>query len=164
MDIFSQKKILVRTVAILILINVCSIGFFVWKDSGHSGEPELFPSNDYRDVSGVLKKELNLTDEQVLKIDVLRKDFYEKEKALAIVMKAERDSMNKDMFNKNPNDSAVISLAKSVSEKEYSMELLRIEQARQLRGICTPEQLAKFEKLVKEIRDYFRPNNQPKKK
>lgn len=99
-----------------------------------------------------------------MKIDQLRKSFYEKEKELAIVMKAERDSMNKLMFNKNPNDSVVLSLAKSVSEREYKMELLRIDQARELRAICNSEQLAKFENLVKEIRDYFRPNNQPKKK
>ena len=55
-------------------------------------------------------------------------------------------------------------LAKRVSEYEYKMELLRYEQAQQFKSICTPEQREKFEALVKEIRDYFKPNNQPPRK
>lgn len=41
------------------------------------------------------------------------------------------------------------------------MELLRFEQAKEMKLICNAEQQEKFEKLVKEIRDYFRPDNQP---
>jgi hypothetical protein len=41
---------------------------------------------------------------------------------------------------------------------------LRIEQSKQLKSICTPEQLDKFESLVIEIRDYLRPNNQKQKR
>lgn len=41
------------------------------------------------------------------------------------------------------------------------MELLRFEQAKELKSICNDKQQEKFEKLVKEIRDYFRPDNQP---
>jgi hypothetical protein len=38
-----------------------------------------------------------------------------------------------------------------------------LEQAQQLKTICTPQQLEKFDKLVIEIRDYFRPDNRPPK-
>ena len=44
------------------------------------------------------------------------------------------------------------------------MEFIRIAQAKELKSICNKEQLQKFETLVKEIRDYFRPDNQPNQK
>ena len=75
----------------------------------------------------------------------------------------ERDSMNTVMFNKNNNEELVKSLAKRISDNEYQMELLRFDQAKEFKSICTPEQLEKFEGLIKEIRDYFRPDNQPPK-
>ncbi len=165
MDIFAQKKLLVRLVILLIALNLSSIGFFLWKDFSDRHEPELFPHhNEYRDVSGILQKELNLTDKQVEQIKNLRSDIFEKEKSLATIIRNERDSMNVAMFIKTTNEEEVKTLAKSVADNEYQMELLRIEQAQQLKIICTPEQLGKFQGLVLEIRDYFRPDNQPKKK
>ena len=165
MDIFAQKKLLVRIIVILVLLNLVLISIFLWKDLSHNHEPELFPQkNDFCNVSVVLKRELNLTDKQEEQTNKLRKDYFEKEKDLAIIIRAERDSMNVIMFNKNTNEELIKSLAKEIADNEYKMELMRYEQAKELKSICTPEQLEKFEKLVLEIRDYFRPDNQPKNK
>ena len=46
----------------------------------------------------------------------------------------------------------------------FKMELLRYEQAQELKAACTPEQQERFQNLVIEIRDYFRPDNQPQRK
>ena len=164
MDIFTQKKILSRIVIILIILNLSVIGFVVWKNTNNTHEPALFPKSDYRDVSGILKKELNLTDKQVAQIKQLRIDFFEKEKELAKAIRSERDSMNEEMFNKNTNEELVKSLAKNIADNEYKMEMYRFEQAQELKAICTPEQLEKFDILILQIRDYFRPDNQPQKK
>ena len=86
------------------------------------------------------------------------------EKILEEIIRNEKDSMNVEMFNETTNDKLLESLAKRISGNEFRMELIRMEQAKQLKKICTPQQLMKFEKLVLEIRDYFRPNNQPKEK
>ena len=165
MDIFAQKKLLVRLVILLTSLNLLSIGIFLWKDFSHHHEPELFPhGNEYRDVSTVLQKELNLTDKQVEQIKNLRSNIFEKEKSLAKIIRSDRDSMNEAMFNKITNEEEVKAIAKQIANNEYQMELLRIEQAQQLKAICTPIQLEKFQGLVLEIRDYFRPDNQPRKK
>jgi ribosome biogenesis GTPase A len=68
------------------------------------------------------------------------------------------------MFNKSINDTLILSLAKRVSQNEYKMELLRFEQAKKFKTLCTPEQLEKFNDLVIEIRDYFKPEKEPKRK
>ncbi len=165
MDIFAERKKLVLLVVVLAIMNVLCIGVFLWQNNRHHKGPELFPNqNDFRDVSSVLQKELQLTDKQVEQIKNLRTDYFEKEKVLATIIRSERDSMNLEMFNKTTKENLIKSLAKEVADNEYKMELMRYEQAKELKAICTLAQLEKFEKIVLEIRDYFRPDNQPKKK
>jgi Spy/CpxP family protein refolding chaperone len=128
-------------------------------------EPLMFPKNEaYKDVSKILKKELDLTNEQVLQFDEIRKRNFEKQAILKKIIRDYKDAMNMEMFNKNSNDDKIKSLARQVSENEYKMELLRYYQAKELKAVCKPEQLDKFQDLVIEIRDYFRPDNQPKKR
>ncbi len=161
MDIFAQKKLLIRTIIILVLLNVSVLGVFIRGNMMHRRPPEPPPGGEFNDVLGVLEKELNLNANQVLQLKKVRNDFFDKEKLVLTALHEERDSMNAVMFNKNTDDALLNSLAKSVSENEFKMELLRIDQAKALKAICTPEQLDKFENLVVEIRDYFRPDNQP---
>ena len=162
MEVFAQNKLLKWCVAVLIIINVLTLGTFFWKEHARPNGRPIIP-DDFRDVSGILQKEIDLTPGQAEQMKKIRADFYDKERVLSLAIRGERDSMNMIMFNKNTNDSLVKSLARGVAENEYRMELLRLEQAQQLKAICTPAQLEKFDKLVIEIRDYFRPYNKPPK-
>jgi Spy/CpxP family protein refolding chaperone len=164
MDIFSQKKFLTRVILFLVMLNLLSVGFFVWKSVYHH-EPLLFLKNeDYKNVSGILKKELNLDEKQVSELNEIRERYYLKEIDLKKTIKDFKDEMNEKMFNKNTDETKIKILAKQIADSEYQMELLRFEQAKELKSICNAEQQEKFEKLVKEIRDYFRPDNQPNKR
>lgn len=162
MDFFSQKKFLVRLIIILIALNIALIGFFWWKSHQYRRPPGP-PRNSEQELSAILKKELNLTDKQTQDFNKIRTDFFEKEKMLSEVIRSKRDSMNLMMFSKNANDEQLKLLASVVAENENRMELLRIEQASQLRSICTPEQLIKFETLIREIRDYLKPDDPERK-
>lgn len=151
MDIFTQKKMLVRLCILLVILNLSLVVSFYYftqnKDYKH----------DEEHLAAVLKRELNLNDAQAEKIKTLREDFFAKEKALAQTIRSKRDSMNIAMFNKTTDENQVREIARRVADGEYQMELLRIEQAQQLKTICTPEQLEKMEDLVKEIKNYFKP-------
>ncbi|MEI8204297.1 MAG: hypothetical protein WCH34_14840 [Bacteroidota bacterium] len=158
MDIFAQKKLLIRIIILLIALNVLSVSVFLWKECFHKPPPrENNQREENRDVSAVLKKELSLNDSQVEAIKVLRTDFFEKENVISSAIKSERDSMNQIMYSQSANEELLTSLAQKIADNGYQMELLRVAQAKQLKSICQPEQLEKFQGLVKEIRDYFRP-------
>lgn len=163
MDVFAQRKLLIRIVIVLVILNVASISVFLFKDCCHRPPPKEH-RDEQRDVSDVLKNELNLTEKQVQQFKDIRTGFFEKEKALAKVIRSERDSMNEAMFSKSTDEELVKALARRVANNEYQMELLRFEQSKQLKAVCTPEQMGKFEELVKEIRDYFKPDNKQDKK
>ena len=164
MDIFTKQKLLIRIIVFLIVLNLGSISFFIWRDLKHK-EPLLFPKNeDYKDVTSVLKKELNLSDNQVLQFDEIRKRNFEKQSVLKKIIRDDKDAMNSEMFNVKTDETKIEMLAIRISDNEYKMEMLRFDQAKELKAVCNKKQLEKFENLVKEIRDYFRPDNQPNKR
>ena len=163
MDVFTQKKLLIRIVILLTVLNLLFIGLFLWKDFFRR-PPRNENSENFRNVSDILKRELNLSKEQVDHIRILRSSYFETEKKLADIIKSERDSMNLIMFNINTDEECVRSLARKVAENDYKMELLRFEQAEEFKSICTSEQLEKFEGLIKEIRDFFKQDDKPKRK
>lgn len=156
MDIFSQKKFLVRLVVFLSLLNITVISVFAWKEIDAYSRPHK-PREKGAALANILQKELNLTEAQTKLFNNIRMDFFSKEKALSEIIRSQRDSMNGIMFSKNANDGQLKALAAGIAQNENRMELLRIEQASSLRAVCTPEQLLKFEKLINEIRDYLKP-------
>ena len=164
MDIFRKNRLLTTIVYLLVLSNVLTLSILAWNLSfAHS--PLLFPKNvAYKDVSGILKKELNLSEKQVAQFNDIRERNFKKQALLKKTIRDEKDAMNQEMFNKNTDALKIQLLAKKISENEFQMEILRFQQARELKAVCTPEQLDKFQDLVLEIRDYFRPDNQPKKR
>lgn len=161
MDIFAQKKLLTRLVLILAILNISIIGIMVWKDLMHRPPHPHHGREDFRDVSALLEKELQLTSTQAIQFNELRNTYSKREHNLHELIRNQRDSMNEQMFNETTDESLLKSIAMRVSQNEYQMELLRIEQAAAVKKICNPEQLQKFESLMFEIRDYFRPDNQP---
>lgn len=161
MEIFSQNKLLKSIILVLILLNLTVIGVYQFKSRGDGRKPPKVERNDKRDVSSVLEKELNLTDAQSEKINQLRRKFFEREKGLSDSIRSLRDSLNIIMFGKNTDTTVTVRIARNIAGHEYTMEMLRIEQAQEFKKICTPAQVEKFSDLVREIRDYFRPEINP---
>ncbi len=157
MDIFTQKKWLIRSLVFLAILNISSISFVFWNRISETRDNRHRKDKEVNVIADLLKKELNLTETQTHQLEKIRADFFEKEEVLAQEIREKRDSMNMIMFNQDTNDTLIQLLAKSVADGEYQMELLRFQQAQSLKEICTMEQKKKFQYLVIEIRDYFRP-------
>lgn len=157
MDIFSHRRALIRLMLVLTILNLALLGFFGWRyfKSEFKNAPKPI---DRTELFLMLKNELGLTDTQVESLKKIRTGFFDKESVLSKDTRAKRDSMNMLMFSANGHDSILRSLAAGVSANEYQMELLRIEQSNQLRTLLNVEQINKLDKLVREIRDYLKPD------
>jgi len=161
MDIFLKSKYQARIIFILLAINVCTIIF--WGVQLKASDENDKPRRDAKETMNIIKKKLNLTSQQEEKFSLIREDFFKKEQLLSSLIKSQRDSMNTLMFNEKTDLELVKNIARRVSDNNYQMELYRIEQSKQLKEICTPEQLKKFEELVREIKDYFKPEKKKNK-
>ena len=160
MDIFSKNKFLTRLVVVLILLNVVSIGFQWWDKLDNNGRP---PKPEINKLTAILTKELQLTPIQAESLKKIRVEFFEKEEILQQQVRVRRDSMNRLMFNEQTDTLLVKNIARRIAEYEYLTQMCRLEQAQQLKSICTKEQLKKLDELVIEMRDYFqsRQRNKP---
>lgn len=154
MDIFSKNKLLLRIIVLLLILNLFSTAYLFYS---HSKNNEPKPKRNIEEITALLKGKLDLSEQQLSQLSNLRQDFFNKEEKLSTLIRSERDSMNELMFNQQTDTALVMQIARRVADNEYQMELYRLEQAQQLKTICTAEQLKKFEALVKEIRDYFQP-------
>ena len=137
-------------------MNIAIVVFFILTKPPIPFEGRRQDRN-IEEVFGVLKDELQLNATQIEQLKTLREDFFSKESKLSKTIKSQRDSMNELMFNALTDTVLVKLIAKRVSENEFKMEMLRFEQAKTLKTICTPDQMKKFESLVIDIRDYFKP-------
>lgn len=171
MNIFSQKKWLVRLVVVLIALNVSAMCFILWQHKNNKPTPvsqgssfqkqeekdNKPPKKSIEELSQILKQELELSPEQEEKFRAIRQDFFDKEQQVRKKLNAGRDSLNEEMFSNSIDSNLAKQIARGIAENEYQIELYRLAQAQQLAKICTPQQLNKFQDLVKEMRDYFRP-------
>ena len=165
MDIFKQNKFLMRIIIALVVLNSISIGLFIYNNfSRNDGRPPFGPPNNARhlkEVSEILANELKLTSEQQSKFKSLRLIFFKKEHTVQDLLRSQRDSMNNELFKGQTDEQLVRDIATRISANEYQMEMLKINQAMELKKICTAEQLQLFENLVIEMRDYFKPGGPP---
>lgn len=156
-----QIRKLKRLIAVLLLVHLGLLGYIYWLHQ-HAHGPALFPKPEaYRDLTPILTRELGLSAQQAQQLDSLRLRYFRREVRLKMAIKAHKDSMNVEMFDVQPNSERLQLRAQAIAQMEFDMELLRLDQAREFQLICTPQQRSKLKALVLEIRDYFRPDNQP---
>ncbi len=158
MDIFSQNKVLIRTIIVLVVLNLVLIGFFIFKEICPNRELDFRPDHENKkELSAILKKELNLTNQQVIQFEEIRAQNASTKFKLKEIINHDKELLNIVMFSKNYNKERVFALAKKISNNEYQIEIAKINQSQQLKAICNPEQLDKFKILVIEIQDYLKP-------
>jgi Spy/CpxP family protein refolding chaperone len=158
MDIFTQKKYFVRVIIGLAAVN---IALMLWITFSY--ENRAPKQQDLATLLTILKKELQLTPNQVAQIETLRADYFAKEKELLQLVQSKRDSMNVEMFLKTTDPVLMKALAERLAEHKVELEWIRYEQSQTFKAICTTEQLDKFGNLVKEIRRYFKSDEPPQK-
>ncbi len=164
MDIFSQNKFLIRTILFLVILNLVSITFFSIRSFRPKNDDRLPPKNEYnRELSEILKKELNLSEYQIEKFEKIRTQNEKRKIELKEIINQNKDLLASEMFKNITDEKKVLAIAKKIGDNEYQIELLKINQSKQLKAICTPAQLDKFDELIKEIRNYLQPINRLKK-
>ncbi|MBC7643450.1 MAG: hypothetical protein H7174_14135 [Flavobacterium sp.] len=164
MDIFSQNKLLIRLILFLVVLNLGSITFFSIKSFRPENKPELEGKDKQKkELSQILKSELNLSNQQAIKFNEIRKLNAAKKIQFKQIIDQDKDLLNKELFKKNYDNQKALALAYKIGNNELNIELSKIEQSKQLKAICNPKQLEKFEELMQEIRDYLKPNDRPRR-
>jgi Spy/CpxP family protein refolding chaperone len=138
---FTQNKLLVLLVAILLVANLgLMLYFFAFK---HPHEPERS-----RPISDYMQKELGLNDEQAEKFKQLRDEHRAAVKPVIDEMKRLKDSLYNLLQDPDTNDSSARMIAAQIGDKQEEWEILIFHHFEKVRAICDSNQLPKLDTLV----------------
>ena len=143
----------------LVLLNLIllSVLFFLKPRHGEGDRPN---PNEF------LKKELNLSDDQVVKFKELRKAHFKKSKEEWKAIRTLKNEMLDAVSAESPDTLKANMIADQIGIKEANKEKLLVQHYLKLQAECTPEQRQKLERVFKKAmsRNKFRKGRREKKK
>ena len=77
MDIFRKNKSLLWTIALLLLLNAASLGMLWYQNSLRPDPQREQPPRGPEAVARMIDRELNLSDDQMQKLDQLRREHFQ---------------------------------------------------------------------------------------
>lgn len=160
MDIFSQKKFMIWTITLLVLLNILSMAALWYQRSVQPPQPPRQADQRQESVTQFLNRELQLSEDQKKEFEQLRRQHLE---ASAKLNQEMRDA-KKELFDRVSapalDKAAIEKLTIEIGDKQAQLDLLLFNHFIALRNKCTPEQQEKFKIILHDILDLMRPQNQ----
>ena len=157
MDLINKNKLLFVIIGILVILNILSLGalwLFRFKGPHHpppQEEMHMQMNQPPKDGKMFFEEELKLTKEQTEQFQKLRDEHFIKINTIQEDMHKLKDDMYNLLISKNPDSVKAAEIAGKISDKQKDLELATYSHFKKLRDLCTDEQKAKFDILIKEI-------------
>ena len=144
MEKIMKNRLFTWLLALLLLANAVTLAFF-WVDRAKPGNGQK------GGASGYLIQQLNFSDEQKQKFELLVKEHRMKTQELRPMIKAAKDSMFGLVKQSGVSDSAKRVAAEKASEYIMQLDLYTLDHFQKIREICDPEQQKKFDQILNEL-------------
>jgi protein CpxP len=147
--IFSQANSFSKwLITILVVINIIAL-VIIWILVGKEKAPPDFNRGKHPpDPVSMMKKELNLTNEQVLRYEKLSEEYFNRTENLRNDLNITREKIVNEMF-KYPVDTAAVNLLSlRIGEIETKMERFRFEHFSKISEICSADQREKLKDIL----------------
>jgi len=139
---FTQNKLLVLLVAVLLIANLgLMFYFFVFRNEHRSDPPSSRPVSDF------VQKQLGFNADQVAKFQQLRDEHKQAVKPIIDDIRNLKDSLY-NLLQKPQDDSMAVNLIDKIGERQKDWELMIFHHFQKMRAICDSSQLPKFDTLV----------------
>lgn len=137
-------KILIATVALLLLCNIALVGT-MWLKPGRQSAPEHRGPRDF------VIRSLKFTDDQVKQYDVLIEDHQRSMRRL----RRESMELRQQLFNNIKNEGHgylnTDSLANLIGQNQKEIERVTYQHFVQVRAMCTDAQKREFDKIIGDV-------------
>jgi periplasmic protein CpxP/Spy len=144
----NRSKVFLLIIAILLIANIVMLSFFIMKRD--SGKPERRPDRKAM-IADFLKKEIGFNQVQLQQYDTLSDKHREGIKKMFDSLRSSKDNQFKQLTAGNFSDSVINSVADQSAVSQKMMELQMFNHLKNVRLLCTPAQLPKFDSLFVKI-------------
>ncbi len=131
----------------LILLNIVSLAVFSWMTFRTPSEQKY----SHEELMQVLQEELNLNQEQSLKISDIQRSMYAEQKKAETDMRDAQRLVNDAMLSRLVDTSEVRRLTELVGQRESQKEWLKYQKFEMIREELRSDQQDKLLEIMREI-------------
>ena len=145
----SEKKIrsLTFIIAFLLVTNIAMLLFFIFsKPCTNSPKPK-----EENLVSTFLKDEIKFDDQQMDVYQQVRKKDFEKARPMLQALSESKNNFYQNIHHDDVPDSVVKKSVSVIGKKQIIVDMQMLQHFKNVRNICTPQQLPKFDSLFKTV-------------
>lgn len=159
----AKNKVLIFIITVLLLTNMAVLVYFLWFKQS----PKINRNNFNRDgMAESLKKEVGFNNEQVAQYKQIRDKQWDTMRMKFDDLRKAKDSLFNLIGATDVPDSTLNSAAGKIAERQKALDLQTFNHFRAVRQLCTPDQLPKYDSLVKRmfhrVRGSFRRSDRSK--
>jgi periplasmic protein CpxP/Spy len=155
----NRSKVFLVIIGILLIANIAILSFFLTRKP----EEKMVKRPDRKTIiSNLLKKEIGFDQQQLLRYDTLSNKHKEYMKEVFEKMKGVKETQFKQLAAGDFSDSVINNVADQSAASQKSMEMQMFNHVRNIRMLCKPDQLPKFDSLFGKV--LTRKNGDGKKK
>lgn len=148
MDVFKQKRNLVITIVILVILNIITLSL-LWI--GRPQPNKYRPMGNNNHIQKLLKEELGFSDEQTKHFLEIRENHIKNTKQLNEATKRIKKQMFDLALDETDQQSVSDSLLNLTLEKQKRLEKAMFQHFIDIKNLCNPEQKVKLKKLMHKL-------------
>ena len=141
MNQLSRNKVLLTIIAILLVTNIVMLVLFL-RMKPHAQEPKRLGFTEK------LKNQVGFSAQQMAVYEPKKKVFWNRVRERFDEIKKTKEDFYKNMYDPSVPDSSLEAKADMIGKQQKELDLFVIRHFKEIRTLCTPEQLPKYDSLL----------------
>lgn len=141
MNQLSRNKVLLTIIAILLITNIVMLVLFL-------GVKTHAPESKKLGFTEKLKNQVGFTEQQMAVFEPKKKVFWTHVRERFDEIKKTKEDFYKYMYDPSVPDSVIEAKADIIGKQQKALDLFVIRHFKEVRTLCTPEQLPKYDSLL----------------
>lgn len=143
----TKTKSLVTIIIFLLITNIAMLIFFILLDKPIDKRQR---NHETYGMYNSLQNEVGFSKDQLDKYQTLRKEQMGKVRPLFNEVRNAKKDFYGLIYSENISDSLINADADSISQKQKSLDMQMFGYFKNIRNICTPSQIQKFDSTLKK--------------
>jgi len=162
MNYFTKKRLTTFAIVLLVIINISSITTILIRRYHPIKHPLPVQMDDkVRATTIFLKTELQFSDEQVKEFIRIQDEFLKESETLRHAIGDLKKDLHRTLIESTDDTLENAARIAEIGNKHSELEKILYQYFINVKNLCTPEQVQKFDVLVRQILFTIDPGHQP---
>jgi len=145
----NKSKVFLSIIAILVIANIIMIALFLQKKE--APVKQSYRQNKKAYITAFLQKDIGFDQQQLQQFDTLSNQHQERTSGMYEIIKGNKEEQFKQLVAGNFTDSTINAVADQSAATQKIMEVISFNHLKNLRLICKPDQLQKFDAMFGKV-------------